>query len=152
MPRKKKGRSTKPADEYTHLSLGIEDHRIRATAGISHHASNPQYAWRDTEDEPLYEFETHLELKAVCTDPSARAGETYTLTIYGEANPKSAIYSKLKDVQAVNEHRTPQYRTYRGRQIRSIRLRVEWQRWRSEEGQQNGAVRFGPNRDTLPIC
>jgi len=87
MARKKKRRSTKPTDEHTHLALRIEDHRVRATAGINHHAYNPQYAWRDTDDEPLYEFETHLEMKAVSTDPSTRASESYALTIYGEAIP-----------------------------------------------------------------
>jgi hypothetical protein len=84
---------------------------------MNHYANNPQYAWRDTQDDPLFEFETHVELKALCSAPNTSAGETYNLTIYSDVNSESAIYWKLKDVQVVDEHRVPQYRTYRGKRL-----------------------------------
>jgi hypothetical protein len=114
MPRKKK---TQAEHEHTHLSLRIEDFKVRATAGINHYAHSPQYAWRDTDEEPLYEFGTNVEIKAVCTNPDSRAGQPYEITIYSEGNQESYLYYKLKDVQAVDEHRSPQYRTYRGKQV-----------------------------------
>lgn len=114
MPRREK-RSEKSTDEHTHLSLRIEDHRVRAKAGISLYAHNPQYAWRDTQDEPLYQFETHLKLSTICTDPGNRAGDRYLVSIYSDVSPD--FYRKLKDVQAVNADNVRQYRTYRGRRI-----------------------------------
>lgn len=117
MPRKKKRRTKSPAEVYTRLSLRIEDYRVRASAGINHYAHNPEYAWRNTEDEPLYEFETHLEITGSCIDPTKRAGDSYELTIYSEVDPENHIYWKLRDVQAIDEHRVPQYRTYRGKEI-----------------------------------
>lgn len=116
-PRKKRRRSRKPQDERTRLCLRIEDYRARAEAEINHHAHGPQYAFRDTQEEPLYEFQTHLEIFATCHDPEDRAGDRYQLTVYTETSPESSIYWKLRDVQAVNEHHSPQYREYRGKSI-----------------------------------
>ena len=78
---------------------------------------SPQYAWRETKRQPLYEFETHVEIEAICTYPDERAGDAYELTMYSEDDPESEIYWKLGDVQVVDEHRVPQYRKYRGKQI-----------------------------------
>jgi hypothetical protein len=117
MPRRKKLQSKKSADEHAHLSLRIENHRVRVSTRINHYVHSPQYAWRDIQDDPVFEFVTHLDIEALCTDPSVRAGDTYDLTIYSDVNLESATYWKLKDVQVVDEHRVPQYRTYRGKEI-----------------------------------
>ena len=69
---------------------------MRATAGINHYAHDPQYAWRDTQDDLVHKFETDLELTATCTDPEERAGDTYTLMIYGDASQD--LLWKLKDI------------------------------------------------------
>src|SRR5262245_2851115 len=139
MPRRKRRGSNKSADEDTHLSLRIGGYEVRSSAGINHYARNPQYAWRDTRDEPLYKFETHLEVKAICIDPKPRAGKVYNLTIYGDADPESHLYRKLKNIQALDENRSPQYRTYRGKRIpiykaplgmgslEKVRGAMEWQ-------------------------
>lgn len=117
MPQKKKRRKRKPKDEPTRLCLRIEDYDARAEAEINHHAHGPQYAFRDTQEETLYEFQTHLEIRALCHDPEERAGDGYTLTIYTDTSPESSIYWKLRDVQAENEHGVRQYREYRGKSI-----------------------------------
>lgn len=117
MPRKKKQRPKKTADEHTHLALRIHGYKVRARAAINHYAHDAKYAWRDTQDEPLYEFETHIEITAVCSYPEERAGDSYELTIYGEVSPESDIYWKLKDIQLVDKNHVPKYRTYRGKEI-----------------------------------
>lgn len=115
--RKKKQRSRKLKEEHTFLGLRLDDYKVRATAGINHYAYDPKYAWHDTDDEPLYEFETHLELSGDCIYPEERAGDRYALTIYAEVSPASSIYRKLKDIHVVDEHRVRKYRKYRDRQI-----------------------------------
>jgi hypothetical protein len=117
MPTKKKRRVKKSVEEHTHLALRIDAYKVRAKAGINHYAHTPQYAWRDTQDEPLYEFETDLEIAAVCTYPEGRAGDAHELLIYGDASPESDIYWSLKDTQLVDKHHVPTYRPYRGKQI-----------------------------------
>lgn len=97
--------------------LRIDGHDVRAEAAINRDAHSPQYAWRDTQEEPLYEFETHLEISAVCTEPEERADDTYELTIYGDVSPESDIYWKLKDIQVVDDNHVRKYRAYRGKQI-----------------------------------
>lgn len=117
MTKWKKRTSRKPKDEHTHLGLRIEDFKAQARAGINGYAHGPQYVWRDTDQEPLYEFETHLEIAATCTHPEERAGDAYSLTVYGDVSPESDIYRTLKDNQAVNEYNSPQYREYRGKRV-----------------------------------
>ena len=117
MPRKKKRRTRKAQDEHTHLAIRLNTFKARASAGINHYAHEPKYAWRDTQEEPLYEFETHLELMGTCTYPEERAGDIYELTIYGDVSPQSDIYWKLKDVQVVDQNHVRQYRTYRGKDV-----------------------------------
>jgi hypothetical protein len=118
MTRKKKRRTrAKPVEQYTHFVLRVDRYEVRAHAGINRHAHNPQYAWRDTEDEPLYEFEIDLEVGGACTHPESRAGDRCTLTIYCDNSPQSDIYRKLKDVQLVDDHYSRQYREYRGKRL-----------------------------------
>jgi hypothetical protein len=115
--KRKKRRSRKPTEEYTHLGIQLDDYKVRAEAEINHLAYGPEYAWRDPDEEPLYEFETHLELFGVCVYPEERAGDRYALMIYSELNPESRIYWKLQDIQEVDEFRARKYRTYRGKEI-----------------------------------
>lgn len=117
MRRKKKRRARKAADEHTHLVIKVDRCEVRATAGINRHAHAPEYAWRNTRQEPLYKFETDLEIAGTCAYPGERAGDSCDLTIYCDDNPDSDIYLKLKDVQLADEHYAPRYRTYRGKEI-----------------------------------
>ncbi|RWB99687.1 MAG: hypothetical protein EOQ57_18160 [Mesorhizobium sp.] len=49
--------------------------------------------------------------------PEERAGDTYEVTIYSNNLYSGDIRATLKDVQARDEHGSPKYRQYRGRQI-----------------------------------
>jgi hypothetical protein len=118
MPRKKKRKSrARPVDEFTQFVVSVDRYDVRVRSGINRYAHAPQYAWRDTEEEPLYEFETDLEIKGTCTFPESVAGDGCELTIYGENSPESNIYWKLKDVQVVDDHYARKYREYRGKSI-----------------------------------
>jgi hypothetical protein len=115
MPRKKKRRSrARPVDETTLFVVRVDRYDVRAEAAINRYAHSPEYAWRDTEDEPLYEFETNLEIKGTGTYPESRVGDRCDLTVYGDLSPQSQIYWKLQDIQVVDEHYA---RKYRGKRI-----------------------------------
>ena len=113
----KRKRSRRPEDEYTHLALRIEGLKVRSSAGINHFVHAPQYAWRDTQKQSLYEFQTQLEIFAVCFFPEERVDHAYELTIYCDDGPESEIHRKLEDVQVRDENNIRQYRTYRGDEI-----------------------------------
>lgn len=118
MPRTRKRRKRANAlEEYAHLALRIDDYKARVETSINHYAHGPQYAFRDTEDEPLIHFLANLEIIATCVYPDERAGDTYELTIYGDDHPESQTLWKLKDVQVVDEHYSRKYREYRGNRI-----------------------------------
>jgi hypothetical protein len=117
MPKKKRRIRAKHVEEYAHVALRVESYKARVEAALNHYAHNPEYAFRDTEEEPLYHFLAHLEIAAIFTFPEDRADQPCELTIYGEDHPESSTYWKLKDVQKRDEHRTPVYRTYRGKDI-----------------------------------
>lgn len=114
---KKKRRARKIREIHTHLALRLDGYEARAEAEINYHVHDPRSAWDDPQDEPLYRFLSHLELGATCVHPEDRAGDTYELTVYGEDAPQSRVYWKLRDVQAVDKHHSPQYREYRGKSV-----------------------------------
>jgi hypothetical protein len=95
----------------------VNSFKVRAEAALNHDARNPENAFRDTEQEPLYHFLAHLELAATYTYPEERAGDAFDLTIYGEDHPDSDVFWKLKDVQAIGDHHAPQYREHRGKRV-----------------------------------
>ena len=105
------------APEYTNLGILVDNYEVQATASINHHAYEPQYAWRDPNEESLHNFLTHIVITGTATTPSARAGKVYELTIYSEDSPVADTYSRLKDIQRRDDHNTPEYRTYRGKDI-----------------------------------
>jgi len=117
MPTKKRRPRANPADDYMQLALRVEDYKARVDASLNHYAHHPEYAFRDTEEEPLYHYLANLEIAATFTFPEDRVGHTCELTIYGDDHPESNTYWKLKDVQKRNEYRAPEYRTYRGKDI-----------------------------------
>jgi hypothetical protein len=116
-PKKKRSSRAKPLEEYTRVAMRVNSYKVRAEAALNHNARNAEYAFRDTEDEPLYHFLAHVEIAATCIYPEERVGDGYQLTIYGEDHPDSDVFWKLKDVQVIGEHHAPQYREYRGKRV-----------------------------------
>ncbi len=116
MPRRK-ARRRSPKEVHTRLAIRVDGYETRVEAAINRYAHEPRYTWGDTEDEPLYHFLPHLDITGTSTYPDDRAGAVYELTIYGEDSPNSRIHWKLQDIQAVDEHRVPKYREYRGKSI-----------------------------------
>jgi hypothetical protein len=81
------------------------------------------------------------KISGTCKYPDKRAGDSYHLTLYGDASPSRGIYAKLKDAQLRDKYGAPKYRTYRGRDIPvydapkglavldKVRGKSEWTAW-----------------------
>lgn len=117
MPRRTKRRK-RPEEEHTHLAIRVEHCEASVEAAINYNVYSPQSAWNANDDDPLHRFTTRLTVAGKSTYPDERAGDTYEVTIYGD-NPGSGDVraATLRDVQARDEHGSPKYRQYRGRQI-----------------------------------
>jgi hypothetical protein len=107
----------KAAEEHTHIAIRVERYDADITASVNHSVHAAQYAWNLNDDDPVYEFTNQLRITGTATYPPLRAGNAYLLTLYGTAAPSHHLDAKLKDVQARDEHGSPQYRKYRGREI-----------------------------------
>ena len=117
MPSASKRQPAEPAVRYEHVTFSVDSYHVRVEADINRDATNPEYAYRDTQEQPLYQFLTHLDINGTCLAPGKRAGASCELTIYSDDNPNSAIYWKLRDVQLLDEGHAPVYRQYRGKRI-----------------------------------
>lgn len=116
MPRTIK-RQKQPEEEHTHLALRVERCDASVEAAINYNVYAPESAWNSDDDDPLYRLTTRLTVAGISTYPEERAGETYEVTIYGDNLGSGDIRATLKDVQERDEHGSPKYRQYRGRQI-----------------------------------
>lgn len=116
MPRKTKS-PKQPEDQHTHLAIRVERYDTSVEAAINYNAYTPQSAWQSDDDDPLYRFTTRLTVAGISTYPEDRAGDTYEITIYSDNLSSGGIRATLKDVQERDDHGSPKYRQYRGRQI-----------------------------------
>lgn len=116
MPRKAK-RQGKPEEEHTLIMIRVEGYEAHVDAGINSAVYAPQYAWDLDDDDPLYKFTSRLQITGTSLYPEKRAGETYELIVYGDDARSRQLDTKLKDTQARDKHGSPQYRSYRGREI-----------------------------------
>ena len=81
---------------------------------INSTAYDARYGLRSDEDDPLYQFETHLMIAGSYTWPEEHVGGIYELTIYGDDSRSVSVNMPLKAVHERDEHGARQYRTYRG--------------------------------------
>ncbi|MEW8073887.1 MAG: hypothetical protein AB2810_18705 [Candidatus Thiodiazotropha endolucinida] len=113
MPRKQ-SRNKKIAPEHSFLTIPVDAYQASISADPNTHIlGTPRYV---NDEEPAIVFHTRLALTGTCTDPPARAGEPYTITLYGEAFPTGDLALTLKDLQECDKAGHPTYRRYRGHQ------------------------------------
>ncbi|MCB0636465.1 MAG: hypothetical protein KDC54_07590 [Lewinella sp.] len=113
-PRKKKPSTRELIDQYTDLSVRVDAYDVSANASINNNIRSPESALYRDDEEPVYEFSTHLEISGTSIGPASRAGDTYDLSLYSENRPARGVNLPLKALQELDEHDSPVYRTYRG--------------------------------------
>ena len=105
----------KPTDTYETLAAKVTDYKLRIRAGLnSNLKGNPIRQPRPTD--PLYTYETWIQIYVECTEPSKRAGETYDIFMVADPNADD-LKLTLDDVQARDRAGNPKTRFYRGAEI-----------------------------------
>ena len=116
MPMKRRARRRAEAT-YAHLGLRVDRYEAEAGVDVNFHLEHAHLAFRDPDDEPVFEHVTQLVLTATAVHPSDRAGESFELTIRGDDSPSTRVGLKLRDMQLLDKNRVPQYREYRGQTL-----------------------------------
>jgi hypothetical protein len=104
-------------EQHTRLAIRVNRFNARVGASVNHNVYAPQYAWNLDDTDPLYEFTNEVTITGVATFPPERANDTYEITMYGNDAPSHRLKLELKDVQERDEHGSPKYRRYRGKEI-----------------------------------
>jgi len=110
MPRRKK--KTKE-DEHTLLAIEVDDYEVRTDAGINLHLLGSMQDLLDDED-PVYSFNTELEISGICTYPEERAGDRYDVSLHSSTATPYKLQLKIKDLHKRDKYNSPIYRKYRG--------------------------------------
>lgn len=71
MPRTK--RQKKPDEVYTLLSIRVDGYDVRVDASINYHVHQPQYAGEVDDQDPLFQYVTHLKIVGTSIYPEKRA-------------------------------------------------------------------------------
>lgn len=91
-------------EDHTHLSSRVAGYETSLSADINHDGCG-------------IPITNHVRLTAVVAYPDDRAEQSIEITLYGTDRSSSGLHSKLHDIQERDEHGSPKYRTYRGREI-----------------------------------
>ena len=115
MAAKRRRKATK--QEYLYLCLRVESYEASVDAGINHVADAPHLAWDLDDRDSVYQFTSLIRVTAKLTYPEERPNDTYELTFYSNDAPSRRLGLTLRDVQNLDKHGAPQYRTYRGKLV-----------------------------------
>jgi hypothetical protein len=109
MPRRRK---TKTQAEHTSLAITIDGYNARVQAGTNLHLyGSSRYVIDD--EEPVFCFDTVLELSGICSYPDDRDGDRYEITLRSSMTVPPDLQFKIKDLQQRDKDGVPRYRKYR---------------------------------------
>jgi len=116
-------RTKKPIEEYSLLSIRIQNHKARVGASINHRAKDK----RCQHDElRVYQFDSYLEIAGICTYPEERLGDGYSITVYGNQPDEGDLNARLKEYHVKDKNGNPKYRKSRGYHQPVDRLYSNW--------------------------
>ena len=104
-------RAKKPVEEYSFISLKIQNHTARVGASINHRAKDKRYQHDDLR---IFEFGSSLEIAGICTYPEDRLWERFFITVYGNQPDTGDLNSRLHEFRAKDKNGDPKYRKLRG--------------------------------------
>ena len=74
-------RRKKAVEEYSLVSIRLQNYKARVGASINHRARDKRYQHDELR---VYQFDSYLEIDGVCTYPENREGDKYQITVYGD--------------------------------------------------------------------
>jgi hypothetical protein len=100
-------RAKKPVEEYSFISIKIQNHKARVGASINHRAKDKRYQHDELR---VYSFDSSLEVAGIYTYPEERSGERFLLTVYGDKPDEGDLSSRLRDFHIKDKNGDPKYR------------------------------------------
>ena len=104
-------RAKKPIEDYSLLSIRIQNHKARVGASINHRAKDKR---QQHDDLRVYEFASSLEIGGLCTYPEDRLWQGFFITVYGNQPDTGDLNSRLREYHAKDKNEEPIYRKSRG--------------------------------------
>jgi hypothetical protein len=104
-------RAKKPVEEYSFISIKIQNHTARVGASINHRAKDKRYRHDGLR---VYEFDSSLEIAGLCTYPEDRLWERFFITVYGNQPDQRDLNARLQEFHAKDKNGDPKYRKTRG--------------------------------------
>jgi hypothetical protein len=104
----------KSAETHTFLSIRVDSYDVRSAAGISIFLVGTASDYL-SEDEDVFDSQTHLTVRGECIDPKERYGERYEVLVHGERASHPRL--KVKDIHATDKDDLRVYRTRYGRNM-----------------------------------
>ena len=113
----------KPVEEYSFISIKIQNHKARVGASINHSAKDKRYRHDGLR---VYQFDSYLEIAGICTYPEERSGERYVLTVHGNQPDRGDLNARLQEFHAKDKNGDPKYQKLRGCHQPVDRLYSNW--------------------------
>lgn len=98
MASKKRRRTKKKEPEYAFLAIAIDDYDVSMDARVNLSLRGGSRYLID-EDEPVYTFDTGLDITGICTYPDERAGDRYDISLRSSTTLPRDLRLKIKDMQ-----------------------------------------------------
>jgi hypothetical protein len=116
-------RAKKPVEEYSFISIRIQNHKARVGASINHSAKDKRYQHDNLR---VYEFGSSLEISGLCTYPEDRLWERFFITVYGNQPDRGDLNARLNEFHVKDKNGDPKYRKMRGYHQPVDRLYSNW--------------------------
>jgi hypothetical protein len=100
-------RAKKPVEEYSLLSIRIQNHKARVGASINHRVNDKRYRHDGLR---VYRFDSALEIAGLCSYPEDRVGEGFFITVYGNQPDEGDLDARLREFHGKDKNGDPKYR------------------------------------------
>ena len=104
-------RAKKPVEEYSLLSIRIQNHKARVGASVNHRANDKRYRHDGL---CVHRFDSLLEIAGLCTYPEERAGQGFSIIVYGGRSDEGDLDARLREFHVKDKNGDPKYRKSRG--------------------------------------
>jgi hypothetical protein len=104
-------RAKKPVEEYSFISIRIQNHKARVGASINHRAKDKRYQHDGLR---VYQFGSYLEIAGICTYPEERSGQRFFITVRGDQPDQGDLNARMQEFHVKDKNGDPKYRKTRG--------------------------------------
>lgn len=111
MAAKKRRSKKRKESEYAFLAIAVDNYEARTEAGLNLSLLGSSRYFID--DEPVYSFDTDLDISGVCTYPDERAGDRYEISLRASTTTPRSLRLKIKELQKRDKDGFHVFRKYK---------------------------------------